>query len=441
MVRTLFTFPVPTNGYRPDSGLVLGTDGAFYGTAQKGGAYAHGTLYRITPQGSFSVVHHFVGTNDGADAFSRLVAGPNGVFYGTAWHGGKSNSGTVFEFDPIGTFGPAVTVLHSFSGLGFGTTSGLTMGTNGLLYGSTSGNGFGSLFTVSTAGTYKDFYLFSGTNDGYSPNQPLLQASDGKFYGTAQFGGTFGISNYSMGLGTVFRCDADGSNFASAAFTSPLTGANPFGGLAEGADGNLYGITAKGGTNGLGTIFRVTRNLQITTLYSFVDSGQGEYPNVELLAAKDGFLYGLVPGDSTNNTGTIFRISTNGQYTVLFQMQQTNGEYAVHSDALTQGTDGLIYGVTAYGGDQSSDGTFFCMDTSGTNSVPPSIVSQSYSNGTFILTYNTTPGQTYQILYASTLQGKWTDLGAPRLATTNSATASFPITNFSTGFYKFIAQP
>jgi uncharacterized repeat protein (TIGR03803 family) len=200
------------------------------------------------------------------------------------------------------------------------------------------------IFSITTNGAFHQLYAFKGTSDGYLPAGPLVQASDGNLYGTTQYGG---IANYINGLGTVFRIDTNGSNFASVSFTT-TSGANPLGGLVEGPDGNLYGTTAYGGTTGHGTIFRANLQepniLQPTTLYSFTDFGQGEYPNASLLAAKDGFMYGLVSGDGTNSTGTIFRFSTNGQFAVLFQMNNSNGNYVVHSASLTQGTNGLIYG-------------------------------------------------------------------------------------------------
>jgi uncharacterized repeat protein (TIGR03803 family) len=215
------------------------------------------------------------------------------------------------------------------------------------------------------------------------------------------------------------------------------------GGLVEGPDGNLYGTTAYGGTNGHGTIFRVTRSLQLTTLHSFTDFGQGEYPNAALLAAKDGFLYGLVPGEGTNSTGTIFRFSTNGQFSALFQMNNSNGNYVVHSASLAQGVNGLIYGVTPYGGGTDLNGTIFSLDVRGSPSSPPSIVSETFSKGIYTMTYNSTPGSTYQILYSADLLGtNWAAIGPPTVATNNSATASFAIpTNYSQGFYKFMIKP
>ncbi|MGO8670163.1 MAG: choice-of-anchor tandem repeat GloVer-containing protein [Capsulimonadaceae bacterium] len=151
-------------------------------------------------------------TNDGYNP-NGLVLASNGYFYGTTPNGGAANEGTVFQIDPSGN----ETILHSF---GDGTVTndgsqpvaGLIMATDGNLYGTTEyggstgtpgqqNTGYGVVFRITTAGVVTILHSFgdgSVTNDGAYPKAALLQANDGNFYGTTEYGGAV---NY----GTVFR--------------------------------------------------------------------------------------------------------------------------------------------------------------------------------------------------------------------------------------------
>src|SRR5712691_1329433 len=135
---TSFSFD-GTDGAISDAGLVLGRDGLFYGTTSSAGASGNGDVFRLNPQtGALTVLHSFAGS-DGASPEAPLTLGPGGKYYGTTYTGGANNLGTVFSITASGTFKS----LHSFGGAGLGQnpSAGLTLGSDGVLYGMTYGGG------------------------------------------------------------------------------------------------------------------------------------------------------------------------------------------------------------------------------------------------------------------------------------------------------------
>ena len=184
----------PSDGQNPSAGLVQGSDGNFYGTTRHGGTYGDGTVFRIGPNGGETNLHMFVGTPDGASPFGGLVQGSDGSFYGTTFAGGVEGDGTVFQISPSGTY----TTLYSFVGSpndGQNPYSGLVPGSDGNFYGFSgggmNGSGSGTVFRISPGGTYTNLYSFgSQPNDGLIPVAGLVQGSDGNFYGTTEYGGT-----------------------------------------------------------------------------------------------------------------------------------------------------------------------------------------------------------------------------------------------------------
>jgi uncharacterized repeat protein (TIGR03803 family) len=202
-----------------------------------------------------------------------VVQGFDGNFYGTTTGGGPYRSGTVFKITSSG----ALTTLYSFCALatcadGSFPESGLVLATDGNLYGTTSDGGFdnaGTFFRVTRAGKLTTLYSFCGKiycTDGLHPFGPLIQATDGNFYGTTEFGGTYDY-------GTVFKMSAHGAptilyNFCHT--TKCPDGAVPNGQLIQSADGNIFGTTTSGGGPQFGgTVFRMTPAGKLTTLTAF----------------------------------------------------------------------------------------------------------------------------------------------------------------------------
>jgi uncharacterized repeat protein (TIGR03803 family) len=336
-LTTLYSFCVQTNctdGSNPNAALVQGSNGNFYGTTYRGGANSVGTVFKITPSGTLTTLHSFNDNgSDGYFPYAALVQGSNGNFYGTTYNGGANYScqngcGTVFKITPSGT----LTILHSFDGTDGSNPflGGLVEGTDGNFYGTTSkGGGYsycnghnyscGTVFKITPSGTLTTLHSFRGT-DGDSP-MGLVQATDGNFYGTTSEGGANNLCL--LACGTVFQITPGGMlttlyNFCSQSVCAD--GATPYAALVEGTDGNFYGTTLSGGANircgdpvgGCGTVFKITPSDTLTTLYSFcaqTNCADGSIPQAELVQDTNGKFYGTTPNGGASGNGTAFSLS------------------------------------------------------------------------------------------------------------------------------------
>jgi uncharacterized repeat protein (TIGR03803 family) len=351
------------DGANPYAGLVQGNDGDFYGTTDTGGTNRAGTVFRISPSGSYSNLYSFEGhIYRRANPYAGLVQGSDGDFYGTTDTGGTNKAGTVFRITPGGRY----MTLYSFAGPpndGSCPQAGLVLGGDGNFYGTTlygGASGVGTVFRISPSGRYMNLYSFGGSpNDGVNPYAGLVLGSDGNFYGTTLYGGA-------NDRGAVFRVSPSGrcENLHSFA-GSPDDGSNPSAGLVLGSDGNFYGTTDTGGANGKGTVFRINPGGRHANLYSFgVAPTDGENPSAGLVLGGDGNFYGTTDTGGKNGKGTVFRVSPSGRYTNLYSFagSPTDGEnpYA----GLVRGSDGNFYGTTLYGGTKKA-GTIFRISPGG----------------------------------------------------------------------------
>jgi uncharacterized repeat protein (TIGR03803 family) len=250
-LTTLVTFD-GTNGYVPQGGLVEGRDGNFYGTLSYGGWYDDGVIYRMTSNGECVILVTFDGENGSHP--DCLIQGKDGNFYGTTLQGGTGGSGSVFKMKPDG----GITTIASFNGntISF-SPFGLIQGQDGNLYGSmcasmgedASGR-TKSTFKVTLNGELSAPAIIPGSNSAGG----LLKTKDGDFYGTT-FADT-GDGSSRFGYGTVFKTGHDGMRTTLVVFNG-TNGANPMGELVQGSDGNIYGITTRGGAFNQGTVFRL----------------------------------------------------------------------------------------------------------------------------------------------------------------------------------------
>jgi uncharacterized repeat protein (TIGR03803 family) len=317
-LNTLHWFTGGNDGAYPGP-IMQGNDGNLYGTTFGGGAYRdqygyyQGTAFRAGTGGGLITLHSFTGTNDGGNPQGALVQGGDGLLYGVCGGGGLNYHGTVFQIST----GGALTTLHLFTGLDGGSPqAALIQGSDGFLYGTTGGGGIdslGTVFKISTSGALTTLHSFTGPEGSY-PFAALVQGRDCDFYGTTYNGGTNG------GGGTVFKITANGTLTSLYSFTGANDGLNP-NGLVQGSDGNFYGTTFYGGSysNGsgsFGTIFRITPNGALTTLYAFGSvtnvSGQsvdGAHPNGALVHGIDGGFYGTTLAGGLADYGTVFRLT------------------------------------------------------------------------------------------------------------------------------------
>ena len=361
-----------TNGGFPAGPVVQGLDGNFYGTTSTAGAHGGGTVFRITPAGNLTTLYSFCRlTNciDGEGPFAGLTLGTDGAFYGTTQVGGSS-VGTVFKITRAGV----LTTLYSFCGQ-FNCTDGaqpiapVVQGSDGNFYGTTldggeSGNA-GTIFKMTPSGvltTIHSFCTATGCADGLNPSAGLVEGSDGRLYGAT---GSSILLPFSPPRGAVFQITPDGEyNGLDFLCLQPncTDGAIPSGGLVEGADGKMYGPTAFGGISancsmGCGTVFKFSHNFlgDLTNVTSFT-SANGSVPQT-LILANDGNFYGTTQTGGTANTGTIFRMTPDGTITTLRSLSSIDGTKPL--GGLTQGTDGNLYGTASSGGGNTQSGSVF----------------------------------------------------------------------------------
>jgi len=259
-----------------------------------------------------------------------------------------------------------------------------------------------------------------------------VQTSEGSLYGSAYQGGT-------NGNGTVFRVTTNGIFSVLHSFTGTNNGANPYAGLLQAADGVLYGTTFFGGAFGFGSIYKLTTNGVFSTLFSFGNTN-GANPQAALIQVADGTLYGTTAngGLYTNQFGvghgTIFKLTTNGSFSTLLSFNDTNGSHPLAS--LLLATDGSLYGTTANGGD-SGNGTVFRLDIA----TPPQPVFQSVvqTGSVVTLVWSSLAGQRYQIQTKSNLsQPDWSDFGSTIIATNVTATVSDNVGPDNQRFYRAV---
>jgi uncharacterized repeat protein (TIGR03803 family) len=399
--------------------LAQGRDGNMYGTTGIGGAYGNGTVFKIPPGGTLSVLHSFdcVDSNrrtDGCYPYSGLTLGTDGNFYGAAAAGGSggNNYGTLFKITPSGK----LTVLYRFTNGTDGASPEAPPieGRDGNFYGVT-GQGYGGVYRITPSGHLTSIYAFDYIHGAFA-YEPLLLAANGSFYGTTTGGGA-------SGHGTVFRITSSGSLTVLYNFDG-IHGSGPAAPLIQAGDGNFYGTTATGGTNDDGVAFRITSTGSLTVLHDF-DATDGMSSEAALVQGTDGNFYSACYGGGTLSDGTIYRTNTRGGFTVLYNFDYTTG--AQPAVALIQHTNGVLYGDTSNGG-AHSDGTFYTLRIGlkpFVSSVPNSgkvaksvgILGQGF-RGTTGISFNGTPA-TFKVVSNTYLTAK-----VPSGATTGFVTVT-----------------
>ena len=331
MLTTVISF-AGTNGSTPMGTLVQGRDGNFYGVTQNGGSSNAGTIFRLTGDGTLTTLVNFTNAN-GALPHAGLVQGMDGNFYGTTSFGGAygtaPGNGTVFEMTPDGT----LTTLFSFDGTnGASPDAELVESVDGNLYGTTSdggrytntlsGYGYGTVFSINSAGHLRTVIYFDGTNGG-SPWAPLVKGRDGNLYGNTRIWFDAAASNFSPG--TFFSLTTNGTLTTLMTFDGTNSGPSLFG-LVQAADGSFYEMSERGTNvdlNGfpLGTILQLRPNGSSAVLHAF-NGTDGDLPR-GLMLGSDGNFYGMTGSGGASYTGTIF--GSSAQNGTVFKMTPDGG--------------------------------------------------------------------------------------------------------------------
>jgi uncharacterized repeat protein (TIGR03803 family) len=359
-LTTLWIFDFK-NGAFPYANLVQATNGYLYGTTNRGGVHSQGTVFQITPAGDLTGFYSFCSLEncaDGSAPFSTLVQAANGDLYGTTWAGGSGGYGTIFLFSPDRT----LTSLYSFCSncaTGDDPYAGLAQADDGELYGTTED----TVFKITPSGTLTTLYTFCSLPncaDGVGPVAVLVQAANGNFYGTTQAGGA--NCQRTEICGTIFQITPDGALTTLYSFCSLpncADGAGPLG-LVQAANGDLYGTTSYGGAKcqdvlGCGTVFKLSQSGALTTLYSFCSVAgcpDGEFPAAGFVQATDGNLYGPTQAGGAHYLGTLFKFTPGGTLTSLYSFCSLPNcaDGSLPYGGLIQVTNGDLYGTTNMGG-------------------------------------------------------------------------------------------
>ena len=357
-VTTLYSFVSNSNtqAIMPQAAMAQGRDGVFYGISQSGNGCCQGWFYKMTSTGaltSLTAMDQSEGTN-----CNGLILGTDGNFYGTCYSD-TTNNGTLIKVTPAGV----ITVMHTFTG---STTDGCfplappIQGTDGNFYGTTGfcgANGYGTVYKLTLAGAYSLLYSFQGPPTDTAEPLGLIQGTDGNFWGMG--------NGWIVSDGGVFKISSAGKESLVYAFKGgPGDGQNPYTSLIQGIDGNFYGTTEYGGTSEMGTIYKLSSAGVETILYNFPNQTDGAYPRLPLTQGPDGLLYGMATDCASGGCSQagLFDITTKGAYKNLY-LYPIGGSNTVQPFApLLLSTNGTLYSTTAQGG-TAGNGSFYSVST------------------------------------------------------------------------------
>src|SRR3974390_237816 len=361
-VNTLYNFGAVTGDpVFPTGPMAQGRDGNFYGVSLYGpigGSTNNGVVYKISSSGAITYLHTLQ-TSEGTQC-SGLVLGTDGNFYGVCYSDPVNNGGTVFKVKPTGT----LTVLHTFTA---GTTDGCRplappiQASDGNFYGTTSfcgAIGYGTVYKITLAGKYTQTYSFQGPPNDTALPLRLIQGGDGNLGG---MGNGWIISN-----GGVFKITPAGKETLIYTFKGGTDGQNPYTNLTLGSDGNYYGTTEGSGGSVVGSVFKLTPSGAETVLYDFpTPPTLGAYPRLPLTQGPDGLLYGIATNCAGGGCGQagLFDLTTKDVYTNLYLYPIIGGSNNEEPlSPLVLSTNGTLYSATESGG-SSQNGSFYSLST------------------------------------------------------------------------------
>lgn len=324
-------------------------------------------LYALTwgAQGSISkydvnadvitAVHQF--TNDGSFPFfdNQMINGPDGKFYGTLRYGGKG-FGILYSIDPVSGNYSKIKEFNKADGQEPGSR--LLLKNDGKLYGMTAGGGLYNRGVIFSIDPITSFYTivknFDGTYGG-DPSGGLTEGVDGKLYGMTRGGGLYSA-------GVIFSFDVNTSTYTKLKDFNTVDGNYPVGSLTLATDGKFYGLTHSGGSQNSGVIFSFNPLTNLYIKIADLTASTGSYPYGSLLEATNGKLYGMAISGGIFDNGTVFYFDPSTSAVIKIKDLNTSSGYGPFG-SLTQGIDGKIYGMTKEGGSHGA-GVIFSVDLS-----------------------------------------------------------------------------
>ncbi|WP_266182365.1 choice-of-anchor tandem repeat GloVer-containing protein [Dyella humicola] len=319
----------PAAQQQPFGGLMQASNGQLYGTlvTTSNATVPAGAVYSLTTTGQFATVYTFADetwngqtmfNSDGAIPMTNLTQVADGTLYGVTFSGGSMGQGTLYAISPAGAFTLLYTFGTSSAVSGVSPSGSLVAGSDGNLYGTTSGGGdnnSGVIYRVTPGGGISQVLSLPAMSAGNgcgstnltNADGTMTAGTDGKLYGVFCAGGTYGA-------GLIYSFDPVTTTFTAlhdfgAGALAKQPGWGPNGPLVLGKDGDLYGTTGSGGSGQGGTIFKMAPDgSSFQFLYSFSASGQsdGQYPRA-LVLGSDNNLYGTAAVGGANGAGTVFR--------------------------------------------------------------------------------------------------------------------------------------
>jgi uncharacterized repeat protein (TIGR03803 family) len=353
---------VSTEGKAPCPGLCETDDGKLYGIATYGGKYEVGVIFQWDPAtNAYVKKFDFAGKETGNFPHGSLMVADNGKIYGTTSEGGSNYDGVLFEWDPSTD---TYTKKFEFDGQnGMYPWSALIQAKNGKLYGMTYQGGSynnGVIFEwdIENDTLIKKIDLNGTDRGGYPYNSSLYQASNGKLYGITSFGGN-------LNNGILFEWDIETNIFIKRVDFSPsATGVLPNGSIMQASNGKLYGTLAFGGKYDKGVLFEWDPSAnKFTRKHDFSENTNGFCPQGTLMQADNGKLYGMASNGGVYGYGVLFEwdISTD-TYKKLFDFDGVvTGRHLIGK--LLQAKNGKLYAITCYGGTRDQ-GILFEWDLS-----------------------------------------------------------------------------
>jgi uncharacterized repeat protein (TIGR03803 family) len=377
--RLIYSYTDGADGASPAASFIADAAGNLYSTTFAGGTANQGTVFRLAPGGRApKVLYSFTGGDDGAQPSATPLMDGQGNLYGTTSAGGKAGLGTVFKLAPDGT----ETVLYSFAGgAGDGAVpmAGLVADRHFNLYGTTQAGGYsnyGTVFEVTRDGREKTLHVFGGSpGDGAYPIASAALDRAGNLYVTTLGGGI--QSNYcGIGCGTVVKVVPKAIAPAGESvihFFQPdsADGTNPGGNLVMDGSGNLLGTTTLAGSSnciaggGCGVVFKLSRNgngYTETVVYAFQGGADGATSYSGLIKGGAGNFYGTTFDGGVNKgaspacnfgnvgCGTVYEITAAGKERVIHRFDGTPKDGANPQGNLYLSHAGVFYGTTVAGG-------------------------------------------------------------------------------------------
>jgi uncharacterized repeat protein (TIGR03803 family) len=373
--KVLHSFMGSPDGANPaGSTPVLGSNGNLYGTTLTGGAYNLGSVWMVTPSGTEAILHSF--NADGTDGYTpaAVVLDNNGNLFGTTASGGAYGLGTVFKMTPSGT----ETILWNFGSGTDGSTPGAgpTLDGKGNLYGTTTAGGaygLGTVWELTTSGTETILWSFGNGKDASTPEAGVALDKNGNLYGTTFAGGTgVGTGCQSNGCGTVWKLTPSGTETVLYSF-DPQNGVDGF--LPDAAvvfddKGNLYSTCHTGGADSGGTLWEVSASGTETILWSFGSGEVAVEPYAGVVFDKNGNLYGTTYlGGVDHGDGAVYELTASGAYRLLHGFTSTGNDGFGPTATVVMDEKGNLFGVTNHGG-AYGNGTVYEITPYSTLSIP-----------------------------------------------------------------------